>query len=64
MYCEDLIIIHGQVNQSQPISVGQSVHVTCDHGYQLSDGDVDVLRCEESGNYNHNIPTCIGNTWA
>ena len=59
-YCEDIVLNHGQINQSRPISVGQSVHVTCNHGYQLLEGDVVVLKCEEPGNYNHNIPTCTG----
>ena len=59
-YCEDLNILHGDVNQSEPIRVGESVHVTCHHGYLLSEGDENVLKCLEGGKYNHNIPTCIG----
>ena len=63
-YCEDIVLNHGQINQTRPISVGQSVHVTCNHGYQLSEDGVDILRCEEPGSYDHNIPTCTGKTFS
>ena len=60
VFCDDINILHGDVNQSEPIRVGVNVHVTCHHGYHLSEGDNDDLKCTEDGNYDHNIPNCIG----
>ena len=59
-YCEDLNILHGQINQSEPVNVGQSIHVVCDEGYQLSDEGATVLRCLEGGRYDLDVPACNG----
>ena len=59
-YCEDLNILHGRINQSEPVNVGQSIHVACDEGYQLSDEGATILRCSGGGKYDHDIPACNG----
>ena len=53
-------ILHGDVNQTEPIKVGDSGHVTCHHGYQLSEADKNDLKCVEGGKYDLSIPSCIG----
>ena len=53
-------MIHGYVNQSGPISVEDSVHVTCNHSNKLNTTDYDSVTCQETGVYDRPVPKCIG----
>ncbi|XP_052771330.1 uncharacterized protein LOC128210977 isoform X5 [Mya arenaria] len=57
VFCDEIKLPHGSVNISGPIKAGQTVHVTCNHGYHLT-SSYDIISCTEEGSYSNEIPLC------
>ncbi|KAL5264371.1 hypothetical protein ACHWQZ_G005461 [Mnemiopsis leidyi] len=54
--CSPISVENGQVYPEGPVVPGSIVQVSCDEGYKLSGRS--LLRCVESGDYNHPSPSC------
>ena len=58
--CEEVKIIHATSNLTGPVEVGETVQVTCNHGFQLYPDRLDTVTCADTGQFDRDLPECRG----